>query len=246
MDRLCEVAYEPRRREVSGELQGFFREAAVRWRFGDFTLDVDTRQLRRGTEDVHVSPKAFDLLAFLISRRPKVVPKQELMELLWSDTFVVEANLSNVVSEIRAALDDTGRAPRFLRTAHRQGYAFHAEAIEEAEAKPHSQDVTGWIEWGSRRFPLCGGVHVIGRLPDAAVMLDSSTVSRRHASLTVSAESTVLEDFGSHNGTFVGDMRVTAPTLLRDGDVIRIGDVLLTYRAMGTGSSTLTYAGEAH
>jgi DNA-binding winged helix-turn-helix (wHTH) protein len=219
-----------------------FREEPVRWRFGDFTLDIETRQLRRRAETVHVSPKAFDLLAFLISRRPKMVSKQELIDLLWSDTFVVEANLSNLVSEIRAALDDTGRSPRYVRTVHRLGYAFDHEAIEDGAAPPRSGKVTGWIEWGSHRFPLCDGVHVIGRLPDAAVLVDSSTVSRRHATLTVSAEAAVLEDFGSHNGTFVGNTRITTPTPLRDGDVIRIGDVMLTYRAVGGGSSTMTYA----
>ena len=73
-------------------------------------------------------------------------------------------------------------------------------------------------------------------------MLDSSTVSRRHAGLIVSADHTVLEDFGSHNGTYIGEMRVTTPTPLRDGDIIRIGDVTLTYRVRDGGGATETFA----
>ena len=212
----------------------------MRWRFGDFTLDVDTRQLRHGSRDVHLSPKAFDLLALLIDRRPNVVAKKALIDHLWSGTFVVEANLSNLVSEIRAALGDTGAEPAFIRTVHRRGYAFHGEVGDHG-----SGIVTCWIEWGGRRFPLGRGENVIGRHAGAAVMLDSSTVSRRHAALVVNPDATVLQDFGSHNGTFIGATRISEPTTLRDGDVIRIGDVMLTYRVRGEGT-TETYANRAH
>ena len=59
--------------------------------------------------------------------------------------------------------------------------------------------------------------------------LDASTVSRRHARLVVTAEGTVLEDFGSKNGTFRGSERITAPVQLADGDAIRIGSLLVTF-----------------
>jgi pSer/pThr/pTyr-binding forkhead associated (FHA) protein len=83
---------------------------------------------------------------------------------------------------------------------------------------------------------------VIGRDAEAGVRLDSTTVSRRHARLLVGPEQTVLEDFGSKNGTFIGEERVVAPRTLADGDAIRIGDLLVTYRARGAGSSTKTVA----
>ena len=73
------------------------------------------------------------------------------------------------------------------------------------------------------------GEHVIGRDPDVEVRLDASTVSRRHARLVVTAEGTVLEDFGSKNGTFRGGERVTSPVQLADGDAIRIGSLLVTF-----------------
>ena len=68
----------------------------------------------------------------------------------------------------------------------------------------------------------------------------------RHARLMVSADTTVLEDFGSKNGTWVGNTRVTTPTALADGDAIRIGTLLVTYRVKSRGSSTETYASRSH
>ena len=61
--------------------------------------------------------------------RPKALSKADLQERLWPGTFVAEANLSNLVAEIRAALNDPARAPKFVRTAHRFGYAFCGDAV---------------------------------------------------------------------------------------------------------------------
>ena len=64
----------------------------------------------------------------LAGARPKALSKKALQERLWPSTFVAEANLSNLVAEIRQALGDNARAPRFIRTVHRFGYAFCGEA----------------------------------------------------------------------------------------------------------------------
>jgi predicted ATPase/DNA-binding winged helix-turn-helix (wHTH) protein len=94
------------------------------YRFGEFVLDSDTRQLLRAFEPRHVSPKAFHLLEVLVSSRPRVWSKRELQDLLWPDTTVVEANLPNLVAEVRAALQDDPQQPRYVRTVHRYGYGF--------------------------------------------------------------------------------------------------------------------------
>ena len=89
-------------------------------RFGPFTLDLDTRQLiRTGSaaevlgrgQEIHLSPKAFDLLAALAAERPNAVSKEKIQERLWPQTFVAEANLSNLVAEVRDGLGDSARAP---------------------------------------------------------------------------------------------------------------------------------------
>ena len=97
-----------------------------------------------------------------------------------------------------------------------------------------------WIEWGTRRFALQPGEHVVGRDPDVEVRLDAATVSRRHARLVVTADGAVLEDFGSKNGTYRGCDRVTTPIQLADGDEIRIGSQLVTVRLRDESMDTQT------
>jgi DNA-binding winged helix-turn-helix (wHTH) protein len=215
----------------------------VRIGFGQFILDSDTRQLTRDGREVHLAPKAFELLVALASERPNALSKAALQERLWPDTFVVEANLSNLVAEIREAIGDANRAPLWIRTAHGFGYAFCGEAVILPSARADASNRPAcWLEWGGRRFPLSIGAHVIGRDPDVEVRLDASTVSRRHARLVVTAERAMLEDFGSKNGTLLGDERVTSPVELADGDVIHIGSLLVTFHANDPLGSTETHA----
>jgi len=213
----------------------------VKIRFGPFTLDLDTRQLIRDGREIHLAPKAFDLLTMLVLERPKVLSKAVLQNRLWPETFVAEANLSNLVAEIREALEDNAHAPTYIRTAHGHGYAFSGDATTLHTGREQVPDHPAcWLEWNHQRFPLSMGEHVIGRDPDVEVRLDDSTVSRRHARLVVTAEGTVLEDFGSKNGTFRGGERVTTPIKLADGDAIRIGSLLLTFRGRALMMSTDT------
>ena len=100
----------------------------MRIRFCPFTLDLESRQLSNTGEEIHLEPKAFELLSALVLERPKALSKADLQERLWPGTFVAEANLSNLVAEIRAALGDPARAPKFVRTVHGFGYAFCGEA----------------------------------------------------------------------------------------------------------------------
>src|SRR5262245_12033885 len=96
----------------------------TRVRFGEFILDVETRELLCRNKPVALSPKAFHLLQILIENRPKAVSKSDLHDRLWPGTFVVDANLPNLIGEIRRALDDNPHDSRFVRTVHRFGYAF--------------------------------------------------------------------------------------------------------------------------
>ena len=96
----------------------------MRVAFGDFVFDSDTHELLCGGNRVTLSPKAFQLLEVLIENRPRALSKSVLLNRLWENTFVVEANLSNLVGEIRHALGEDSRTPRFVRTVHRFGYAF--------------------------------------------------------------------------------------------------------------------------
>jgi DNA-binding winged helix-turn-helix (wHTH) protein len=105
----------------------------VRVRFGPFTVNVQTRQLFRDNSEIHLSPKAFDLLCSLIERRPRVIEKTELLGHIWPDTFVVDASLNVLIGEIRRALTDDARQPRYVRTVHGVGYAFCGDARDADE-----------------------------------------------------------------------------------------------------------------
>jgi DNA-binding winged helix-turn-helix (wHTH) protein len=218
----------------------------VRIRFGPFVLDLDTRQLTREDREIHLSPKAFELLVALVADRPKVISKTVLQGRLWPETFVAEANLSNLVGEVRGALGDSTQAPRFIRTAHGFGYAFCADAtVQQRSAETSVDQPRCWIEWGQRRFPMSVGEHLVGRDPGLELRLDHSTVSRHHARFVVTASGTMLEDVASKNGTFRAGERVTSPVLLADGDAIRIGSLLLTFRTRAPSGLTDTQAVEA-
>ena len=211
-------------------------------RFGRFVLHPDARELRRGDEPVPLSPKAFELLNLLVSHRPKAMAKNDLLERLWPETFVVEKNLANLISEIRDAIDDDPTNARFIRTVHRFGYAFRDTSSGPDADRPAKSraNVLVFVQWVSGRVRLDEGAHTLGRDPDVAIFLDSSGVSRRHALLTISAGEARIEDLASKNGTFVGDHRVEGARSLSDGDVIRVGSVSLTFRMLQSPSSTQT------
>jgi len=207
--------------------------------FGDFTLDHDTRELRRGVTPIKLSPKALYLLEILVRNRPKALSKAVLLESLWPDSFVVEKNLVNLVAEIREALGDDPAGPRFVRTVHRFGYAFTQPAAELMATQPVRNDVARLV-WPDGRVGLADGEHVIGRDPDLVLFLDAPNVSRRHAVIRIGGGTATLEDLGSKNGTYIGDRRLSAATALSDGDTIRVGSVTLTFRSISTPGPTET------
>lgn len=203
--------------------------------FGPFCVDAETRQLFRDSQEVHLSPKAFDLLCALVARRPNVIAKEDLLGLIWPDTFVVEANLNVLIGEIRRALGDDARAPRFIRTAHGIGYAFCGEAadVRRAVSSGGVHSYRAWLEGTDRTYLLADGDNTIGRDPRCSVCLNDSSVSRVHARIRItgSAGAAVLEDLGSTNGTFVERRRIDAPAPLADGHTVEIGSVTLRFRA---------------
>jgi DNA-binding winged helix-turn-helix (wHTH) protein len=206
----------------------------VKSRFGEFVLDSAARQIRRRGEDVHLSRKAFDVLCTLLSRRPNVVPKEELFKEIWPDIFVTDANLNVVIGEIRRAIGDNAQTPKFIRTAHGVGYAFCGDAVDVDGSTPLASAVGTRASLVSvhRTFVLVDGENVIGRDAQCAICLDDSGVSRRHARLHLSSGGpALLEDLQSTNGTFVGRRRVKGEVTLNDGDIIKIGPVELEFRA---------------
>jgi DNA-binding winged helix-turn-helix (wHTH) protein len=204
----------------------------VKVRFGPFTLDSATRQLTGPDGELRLSPKAFDLLCALVERRPEVVDKAELHARLWPGTFVVDTNLSILAGEIRRALNDTPQQSRFIRTVHKIGYAFCADASDLTRGRPLAGGPAAcWLVSRDRTFVLTSGDNVIGRDPRCDVWLDATGVSRRHARIRVDpGGKAFIEDLNSTNGTFVRGARVAAMQPVGDGDAIELGSVTLTFR----------------
>lgn len=217
----------------------------MRDRFGGFTLDHDTRQLLSNGDDIHLSPKAFDLLALLVANRARAVSKAELQQRLWPSTFVGETNLATLAAEIRRAVRDSAANPRFIRTVYAFGYRFVGEVTAGVGAtSPPRARAMLWLAFEGRHIPLLEGVNVIGRASDAAIPIDSPGISRHHARIVVTHGEATVEDLGSKNGTHVNGSRITTPCQLSDGNEIRLGTVVLTFRIGSQMSPTETVPAE--
>jgi Tol biopolymer transport system component/DNA-binding winged helix-turn-helix (wHTH) protein len=104
------------------------------FRFGEFTLDADKHCLLRNGSEIHLTPRSFQTLLFLLQRRGRAVTKQELLDELWGDAFVTDNVLTRCIREIRESLSDDAREPRFIRTLPRVGYKFIADVEERPES----------------------------------------------------------------------------------------------------------------
>lgn len=215
------------------------------YRFGDFTLDHDTRQLLLKGDEVHLSPKAFELLTVLVANGARAVSKAELQQRLWPSTFVEETNLAGLVAEIRRSLRDTASSPRFVRTVYGFGYRFVGEvAVDAGAVWSGPSRVKLCLTLDKREVLLMNGANTIGRAPDATIQIDSPGVSRYHARILVSEGAATLEDLGSKNGTHVSGKRITTPRRLSHGNEIRLGAIVLTFRVAALTSPTQSVPAE--
>jgi DNA-binding winged helix-turn-helix (wHTH) protein len=209
----------------------------MRLKFDDCVLDLDARQLERGNSIVPLEPKMYELLEVLIKRRPAVVTNNQLDELLWPNVYVARTSLTRLVSELRAVLGDSPRDSRIIRTVYKTGYAFCANviSIRTAAASPATIELV----WKKQSLPLTEGEHVAGRDAECALVVDATTVSRRHARITVASGAATIEDLDSTNGTHVNKTRISAPTRLAPGDEVALGSEVLTLRRRNPSALTV-------
>jgi TolB-like protein len=101
-------------------------------RFEDCAVDADRRELRRNAGLVHVGPQVFDLLAYLVCNRHRVVTKDDLVEAVWAGRVVSESTLTSHINAVRKAIGDSGKEQRLIRTIPRKGFRFVGE-VKDAQ-----------------------------------------------------------------------------------------------------------------
>lgn len=92
--------------------------------FGPFRVDTGNECLWRGKQRVTLAPKAFAVLRYLLEHSGRVVRKEEFFDAIWPKTVVSDIALAVCIREIRKAVGDDSRAPRYIETVHRRGYRF--------------------------------------------------------------------------------------------------------------------------
>src|ERR1700732_858633 len=110
------------------------------YRFGSYELQPAERLLFFQGHPVNVTPKAFDMLVFLVERSGHLCQKEELMKALWPESFVEEGNLSVTVSSLRKVLGDDRGHQRYIETVSKSGYRFAAtvnHVIQESQPEAH-------------------------------------------------------------------------------------------------------------
>jgi TolB-like protein/Flp pilus assembly protein TadD len=112
--------------------------------FENYALDIDRRELRRGTVTVPVEPQVFDLLAYLIKNRDRVVSKDDLVTAIWGGRIISESALTTRINAARCAVGDSGAEQRLIKTLTRRGVRFVAAVREEA--RPETVTAVGAVD----------------------------------------------------------------------------------------------------
>ena len=104
--------------------------------FEDHTLDIDRRELSRGSKRIEIEPQVFDLLVYLVQNRDRVVSKDDLVKAVWKGRIVSDSALSSRITAVRHAIGDDGEQQRLIRTVPRKGFRFVGAATASGYGGP--------------------------------------------------------------------------------------------------------------
>ncbi|HKA20549.1 MAG TPA: AAA family ATPase [Blastocatellia bacterium] len=183
--------------------------------FDPFYLDLANHCLWQDSQATKLRPKAFELLNYLLGHPGQLVTKEELLDAVWPETFVGEAVLKVTIRQIRAALDDDPKSPRFIETAHRRGYRFIAQITDTEHIDPKTEEIRGHkINSAALARTLYFPLEVVGR--DKPLSLMKSRLERARSGerqiIFVTGEAgigkTALVDTFTRSIAFDGNVRV--------------------------------------
>jgi FHA domain len=179
-------------------------------------------------ETAHLEPKVMEVLVCLAEHASDVVSKELLLRSVWPDTCVTDDVLTRAIFELRRVFGDEVRRPRVIQTIPKRGYRLIAAVVlnvDRTAASPTTEGTICTLTWPDGCVTLKDGTYLLGREESLPIRVPVSSVSRRHARLTIAGGAVTVEDLASKNGTFLRDKRLTAPTLLRNGDTLVTGTV---------------------
>ena len=191
------------------------------FRFGNSSIDIASRELKRESRRIDLAPPVFDCIAYLIQHRERAVGRDELVAAVWGKTSVSDAVMGKTILTARRAIGDTAEEQRFLRTVPRFGYQWVAETSVESEVQasppPIDRVATTTVSGTTTRLARIGVAAAIAALLAFAIVL----FERRHA--TTTPESAAL----AHHTT-EGPVEITvvlpAEVLASGGDAwLRLG-----------------------
>jgi DNA-binding winged helix-turn-helix (wHTH) protein len=202
------------------------------FRLGEWTVEPELGRLSREGEVVQLRPRAMEVLVCLAELEGRLASKQHLMDSVWQTEFVSANALTHVIAELRTRLGDDPEKPSYIETIPRRGYRVIAPVVfpEPGRCRARSEAARFQLVADDGDYPLTEGENLIGRAPDAAIRIDSSEVSRRHARILVDGDTATIEDLDSKNGTFLRGRRLCEPARLADADEIRIGIDIARFR----------------
>jgi DNA-binding winged helix-turn-helix (wHTH) protein len=206
----------------------------------EIVVDVGMRVVRREGIDVHLAPKAFDLLVMLVKQRPNAVSHEELHAALWPGVHVSETSLAALITQLRKAIGDASGDGRMIRTLHRVGYAFVGPAVLAGHTP--ADGPASRLIWRGESIELPQGTSVIGRERGCPVQIDADSISRQHARVHVHGHDVAIEDLGSKNGVWVAGERINGRVTLSDGASFRLGSEIVRLEIGNEYRSTKTAA----
>jgi DNA-binding winged helix-turn-helix (wHTH) protein len=215
----------------------------MRFAFDRYVLDSEDEVLVRDGARVPLRGKAFAVLRVLAENGGHLVTRERLLDSVWSDSSIHEQGLSVCIKEIREALGDDSRAPRYVKTEHRRGYRLVVPVTRIASSAPletitHDERVGTHLVpriafvWSVGRalvvdVPLVDRALDLGRGPLGAFVLDDRTVSRRHVRVTCVEERWRVEDCRSHNGSWVNGGALAGGSVdAAEGALVRMGETI--------------------
>ena len=191
---------------------------ASQWKFASFRLDPDNACVWRGTEVVALTPKAFAVLQYLVTHAGQLVTKEALLAAVWSEIAVSEAVLKVCLSEIRKALGDAAKTPRFIATMYRRGYRFIAPVI--AVNQPEAQGTVGALQRVTVDHTPSVTPRLIGRQPALAQLHGSLAKALRGVQQIIFVTGEIGIGKTALVEAFVAQVTATTPLLVAHGQCV--------------------------